>query len=413
MGPQGNQGNQGPQGNQGAQGNQGSTGAIGPTGSTGPQGNQGTQGPAGPQGPQGATGPAGPQGNQGPTGPQGPTGLTGAAGSAGPQGLMGPEGPTGPRGVTGAEGQAGPTGLVGPTGAAGPAGPIGATGAVGPAGPIGVTGPQGATGSEGPAGKTVIGGAISYSFRSGFEFANPGSGKLELEAENPSEASILSISNTDGDGANVKAWLEAGLKSTGKPPSYLMIRSKSEPQKFHLYEFKAVALSLSSYAWYEIQHVSGQGTFSANEPLALSLTRTGNTGPTGATGATGPMVPTRTGVWSALKKTSEMTEVGEGEISFVIPISTELDSSHVHMVLPGEAIAACNNGTVSEPKAASGNLCVYTGTVPGGVAAPVNSGTIFLIGNPTNATNGASKYGAVVMVNGPAGVYSGTWAVAE
>jgi len=143
---------------------QGGTGPEGPAGPQGPVGPEGPQGAAGADGAQGIQGPMGPQGSQGPAGPTGPMGLTGpigATGPTGPMGLTGPAGPTGPMGLTGptgATGPAGPTGpmgLTGPIGATGPTGPMGLTGpigATGPTGPMGLTGPAGATGPAGPTG---------------------------------------------------------------------------------------------------------------------------------------------------------------------------------------------------------------------------------------------------------------------
>lgn len=99
--------------------------------------------------PQGGTGPEGPAGPQGPVGPEGPQGAAGADGAQGiqgpmgPQGSQGPAGPTGPMGLTGPAGPTGPMGLTGPTGATGPAGPTGPMGLTGPAGPTGPMGPAG------------------------------------------------------------------------------------------------------------------------------------------------------------------------------------------------------------------------------------------------------------------------------
>ena len=68
----------------------------------------------------------------------GPTGATGPAGPTGPMGLTGPIGATGPTG---------PMGLTGPIGATGPTGPMGLTGPAGATGPAGPTGPMGPAGS--------------------------------------------------------------------------------------------------------------------------------------------------------------------------------------------------------------------------------------------------------------------------
>ena len=102
--------------------------------------------------PQGGTGPEGPAGPQGPVGPEGPQGAAGADGAQGIQGPMGPQGSLGPAGPTGPMGLTGPIGATGPTGPMGLTGPAGATGPAGPTGPMGLTGPAGATGPAGPTG---------------------------------------------------------------------------------------------------------------------------------------------------------------------------------------------------------------------------------------------------------------------
>ncbi len=284
QGPIGATGAQGQTGDKGATGDRGATGTKGATGSAGPQGETGDQGATGAQGPQGATGAEGAVGTNGETGATGATGAVGATGdrgSTGAQGDTGEKGATGDRGATGSAGPQGEVGATGATGAQGPVGPQGPVGATGPRGATGAegeTGPRGATGAEGPAGKGAIGGAILYSFDPATEFSNPGEGEMRLNAADPSEATYLSINETDGDGANVKPWLDTGLESTGTPPSYLMVRSESEPQTFHVFEFKSLAINVGEWAIYSIGHIAGQGTFTEGEPLALHLNRTGNDG---------------------------------------------------------------------------------------------------------------------------------------
>ena len=274
-GDKGDTGSAGAQGTVGPQGLVGATGPQGPSGATGPQGVAGAKGEAGATGATGVEGSKGATGEKGATGVQGETGITGAAGATGPTGATGVSGATGEDGATGPQGPVGPQGLVGATG---PQGPIGATGPQGVAGAKGEAGATGATGPEGPAGEGVIGGAIFYSFDPATGFGNPGLGELRLNNLNPGEASGVYINETDGDGANVEPWLDTGLESTGTPPSYLMVRSESEPHNFHIFEVNSLLFDVGAYSLYNITHVAGQGEFNEGEPLALSLSRTGNDG---------------------------------------------------------------------------------------------------------------------------------------
>jgi hypothetical protein len=132
-------------------------------------------------------------------------------------------------------------------------------------------------------------------------------------------------------------------------------------------------------------------------------------GKTGFT-ATLPKGGTETGSWSAM---TGAEAVGMGVISFSIPLSAELDSSHVVFIAEGEAApTGCTGGTPAAPKAAQGFLCVYeshhlsggTWTV-NGIVNMANPGFFF-------TEHGATTSGAGVWVSGTAGgVGVGTFAV--
>ena len=135
--------------------------------------------------PQGGTGPEGPAGPQGPVGPEGPQGAAGADGAQGIQGPMGPQGSQGPAGPTGPMGLTGPIGATGPTGPMGLTGPIGATG---PTGPMGLTGPAGATGPAGPTGPMGPAGSAPAA-----EFLH----SVHVPAQEPEDAGLPLIFNTN------------------------------------------------------------------------------------------------------------------------------------------------------------------------------------------------------------------------
>ena len=132
--------------------------------------------------PQGGTGPEGPAGPQGPVGPEGPQGAAGADGAQGIQGPMGPQGSQGPAGPTG------PMGLTGPIGATGPTGPMGLTGPAGPTGPMGLTGPAGATGPAGPTGPMGPAGSAPAA-----ELLH----SVHVPAQEPEDAGLPRIFNTN------------------------------------------------------------------------------------------------------------------------------------------------------------------------------------------------------------------------
>ena len=167
---------------------------------------------------------------------------------------------------------------------------------------------------------------------------------------------------------------------------------------------------------------------------------TGPQGPKGETGATGPTGPagkngvggfsktlpsgeTETGTW-----TSPLFRQGGGAfsaISFSIPLASALGGSEVHTVTLEEqtsktAPTECP-GTVEEPKASRGTLCVYEGQTY--IEAPATSEIhVFKICPPAQnfveCPTGAAKNGAVLFIsfkNGgkeeEEGAIQGSWAV--
>jgi hypothetical protein len=150
-------------------------------------------------------------------------------------------------------------------------------------------------------------------------------------------------------------------------------------------------------------------------------------GPTGATGPEGPQLKTQTGVWSSsgriVTSTGDSTQEADGgqqfffgfaAVSFTAPLTSGLDAAHVHFVKLNELVEGCAAGTVANPKAEPGHLCVYLGKAPeqypGGVAVSgvVTGGTVL---NPATGAVGAAKTGARVLVEGDVAGMTGTWAM--
>ncbi len=115
----------------------------------------------------------------------------------------------------------------------------------------------------------------------------------------------------------------------------------------------------------------------------------GNPGNTGATGPEGPTGPagapgqngepghgvegpleagkTETGVWAIGQEAENIDErTVKLPISFAIPLSGPLGAAHVHFVEEdgkepgGNTPTECDGGNIEHPKAAAGNLCIYT-----------------------------------------------------
>ena len=166
----------------------------------------------------------------------------------------------------------------------------------------------------------------------------------------------------------------------------------------------------------------------------------GSTGPAGAAGAAGPAGPKgnegspwtdggslpegamETGVWAFGPLTRESGPAEEVAISFPIPLSKPLEKgTQVHYVKAGEAAPAeCTieregkvvAGTLEDPVAAAGNLCVYEGQLAD--AAFDRIARLVFEGGATEEFPGAGKSGALIvisMTHEPEPKGTGTWAV--
>jgi hypothetical protein len=146
-------------------------------------------------------------------------------------------------------------------------------------------------------------------------------------------------------------------------------------------------------------------TVGGKETLACNGNE-GSPGPPGepwTAGGTLPPGKTETGAWSVAG-----TGSWSAAISFPIPLAKALGENEVHNV-ESTGGTSCP-GTLEEPKAAPGNLCVYDGAASGELIAidiiPPSSGNFFL-------TLGAATNGAIVLVlaKGPEYKQWGSWAV--
>jgi hypothetical protein len=151
--------------------------------------------------------------------------------------------------------------------------------------------------------------------------------------------------------------------------------------------------------------VKGTCTVGGVEVKSASPTVNVCNGQTGFT-ETLPSEKTETGTWSHLFAPAEEGVVIP--VSFSIPLAAELDSSHVHIAPNAEC-----PGTVAEPKAQKGNLCVYIGFNQFGLSP--GTGALDGIDKPGPLERGAARSGAILLAENTsasqATQFGGTWAV--
>ena len=139
--------------------------------------------------------------------------------------------------------------------------------------------------------------------------------------------------------------------------------------------------------------------------------RTGAEGSPWTAGGTLPSGKTETGTWGfGLGGTAHAVYV-PAPISFTVPLSKGLDAEHVHYVGASETAPEACQGSVEEPTATKGNLCVYERATLGELEEPpivVPPGQLFV------GPAGAGTTGAIVFLlpKGELGADGwGSWAV--
>ncbi len=139
----------------------------------------------------------------------------------------------------------------------------------------------------------------------------------------------------------------------------------------------------------------------------------GTNGTAGAQGATGPAGPfpsslpsgqTLTGVWATDGTAAAAGAAAQTEISFAYPLAS---APAANIVLSGGSSTAACPGTLANPEATSGNLCLYEDSA--------TNADLLSAGNPvTNTGNASSRFGATVNIRSVASGFfgdNGTWAV--
>jgi hypothetical protein len=227
----------------------------------------------------------------------------------------------------------------------GPKGPKGATGPAGPAGPAGAAGAKGDTGVAGSNGTN----------------GTPGSA-----------------------GAAGKSVISETFEGT------------DEPNGAECFEAGGVEFEVEG---------SGTKKYACNGTAGTP----GAPGSPWTAGGTLPVGATETGIWSFTSSDPSENSVAFVPLSFDVPLAAELDSTHVVFVGGLNPDPTHCPGTVAEPKAASGYLCVYRQLAVFSISIAINATNNVPLDPEEVGTQGAGTTGAVLryLVHGEEAISEG------
>lgn len=192
-------------------------------------------------------------------------------------------------------------------------------------GDTGATGPTGSTGATGAAGRA----GLLYNFDSNTTTSSdPGTGDFRLNNASFASVTAMGISDTDADSGGNEAYLLAQDDSTTTGHrGYVMIRKRSAPSTFAIYDITGASTDSSGFVQFVLTHVVSSGSLTNADPCDVQFFRTGDKGTTGDTGATGS-----TGATGA-----NGTDPG---IRYTWSTGTGTGSD------PGNGVALANSGTI-------------------------------------------------------------------
>ena len=152
----------------------------------------------------------------------------------------------------------------------------GPTGATGPQGPTGATGADGSDGSDGAFG----GATFEYQFNTATS-GDPTSGKIGFENANLSTATELRIDDEDVNGSNIEAFLRTIDDSTSSIKGHIRICNKTDASDFSVFSIGGANVEETGYHTVTVAYVAGATSFSNDETIIITFTRSGNKGDTG------------------------------------------------------------------------------------------------------------------------------------
>lgn len=219
----------------------------------------------------------------------------------------------------------------------------------------------------------AVSGGLRFSWSGGTTVSNPTTGKLKVNHADLASATILSISKTDKNGADVGAAILSWDNSTSAIRAYLKLFKVGAPSNIVIYSIGSALTDNGSWVSFNLTLVSANGAFSSNDDIAIEVDRTGDAG-TGAVDSINGMdgvVTIHTDHISDAGRTNKWATIAEKAKLAFLSITSALDLDALAASVAG-ILAKTNWITVT----AATNLDTIRASVAGlGTAATRNTGT--------------------------------------
>ena len=244
-----------------------------------------------------------------------------------------------------------------------------------------------------PAGSSGVPPGLGLKYSTTTADADPGAGYIRFNNGTLSSASICYIDDADLAGADISGLVQSWDDSTNTAlRGTITLVKETNTAVWAQWNITGAATNASGYTKQALTYVAGTGSFSNDDLVRLSFSRTGNLGATGSTGSTGSTGATgakgdSAGILMAFETTTTDTDQGAGKVW--LNHGTASSASVVYMD-DVEAGGTSINSLVdtwddSTTTSLRGTISIYKN------AAPEN----FMIFNVTGAVSSASTYSKI------------------
>lgn len=146
------------------------------------------------------------------------------------------------------------------------------------------TGDQGATGGTGAAGRDA---GLKYTYNTGTS-GDPGSGKFGFDTVTLSAIATFRISETDGDGNGISAYIATWDDSTTTGArTTISVLGDGAPTRILVFLITSAITDNGAYDSFSVTYITSSGSHANNDVDKMFQDRTGDKGATGTTGSNG------------------------------------------------------------------------------------------------------------------------------
>jgi hypothetical protein len=122
---------------------------------------------------------------------------------------------------------------------------------------------------------------MRYTYTTNTADNDPGVGTLKFDVTTLAAATVLRISETDGDAGSVGAWINAWDYDTGPIKGTLYVRKNNEPGTFAIFDVTSTVSDNGGWGTVGIQYAAGAGAFTNGDIVKLTFAPQGAAGQSG------------------------------------------------------------------------------------------------------------------------------------